>query len=68
MKPGTANDELMTIGQMARKMGRSILGVRKAVRRMEIQPAAKSGKVMFYHSAETIGLLEEGMRAKNLPV
>lgn len=54
---------LLTSPQLAEKIGRSSEGVKRAIRRLRIQPAAVTGRVKLY-APETAEMLHENMKAR----
>lgn len=63
----TANDEpqLQTAGELARTLKRSSYGVKKALRRLGVEPAKVLGGISFYEPALALRTLKEEMRSPN---
>lgn len=64
MKPETTLDELITAGQLARRLKRSRWGVKLTLDRLEIPPEQTLGGVSYYPAA-TLARLQEAMRKPN---
>ncbi len=57
----------MSAGQLARKMGRTPWGVRKAIKRLKLKPEQTLGGVNYYSASPTLARLEAAMRKANSP-
>lgn len=64
MKPETTLDELITAGQLARRLKRSRWGVKLTLDRLEIEPQQTLGGVSYYPTT-TLARLQEAMRKPN---
>lgn len=56
--------QLVTCSQLAEELDRSEFGVRQAIRRLGIQPAAVAGRIQLY-SPTIVAELRDKMRAPN---
>jgi hypothetical protein len=63
----TLNDETVpvTAGDLARKLGRSSYGVKKALMRLRIEPTAVLGGTSYYDEESAMELLKKEMRSPN---
>lgn len=66
----TTNDEpqLQTAGELARTLERSTYGVKKALKRHKIEPAAVLGGTSYYEPTVALRTLREEMRSPNQKV
>jgi Mor family transcriptional regulator len=60
----TDKPEPVTAGTIAREIGRSTYGVKKAIRRLKIEPVHVLGGMSFY-DPKIQSILEESMRSPN---
>lgn len=64
MLPETSDQQSITAGQLGKRMGRSGYGVKKAIRRLRIEPTLTLGGINYYDPSIQ-GILEEAMRNPN---
>ena len=67
MQPENINEiELITAGELAKKLRRSRYGVKKALQRLDVKPAQILAGISFYPEMSTTTCLEKAMRSPNL--